>query len=263
MFHASVFAVNDGLKPLIGNRVTARILDQKMNPALSQHWTLTVPAGGTKSDSHEVTWRIPADMPEGYFFLEVTMKDAQGRRVSSRAYWLRVLASLASPDALAKWQAKASAETMSTNGPWLKPQIEDIQTNLSGTILSSKVVGSELHLTVMIKNIGTKPAYPVQLSVESDVYSSLWDDNYFWLPPGESRTVEGTVRLDMNGLDPVTNPAVVKPSDISLSISAWNAIASKLKINQATALTAKSLGNLSKATETSLSVTPEWVNQAK
>ena len=262
-FHASVFAVNDGLKPLIGNQVTARILDQKMNPTFTQHWTLTVPDGGARSDTHEVTWHIPEDMPEGYFFLEVTMKDAQGHRVSSRAYWLRVLASLSNPEALAKWQSKASAEIMSTNGPWLKSQIEESRTDLSAAIVNSKVVGPELQLTVMIKNVGTKPAYPVQLSVGPDSYSTLWDDNYFWLAPGESKTVEGTVRLNMNGLDPISNPAIARPSDISLSVAAWNANSSTLKTNQLTELKAKAFRNSAKVTKILPFLIQGQKNQAK
>ena len=90
-------------------------------------------------------------------------------------------------------------------------------------MVDSKVADHELRLTVNVKNTGANPAYPVQLAVEPDTYSVLWSDNYFWLAPGESVTVEGTVRLDMTGLDPITNPRIATASDLTLSVSAWNA----------------------------------------
>jgi len=79
-----------------------------------------------------------------------------------------------------------------------------------------------------VRNTGSKPAYPVELNVGPDTYSALWSDNYFWLAPGESVVVEGTVRMDMTGLDPVTNPTVAKPSELRLSVSAWNAVPAQL-----------------------------------
>jgi hypothetical protein len=90
--------------------------------------------------------------------------------------------------------------------------------------------GPELHVTAVVKNTGVKPAYPVVLKVDPDTYSVLWSDNYFWLAPGESVVVEGTVRLDMTGLDPVTNPPVANPSELKFSVSAWNADAAQLAL---------------------------------
>jgi len=51
--------------------------------------------------------------------------------------------------------------------------------------------------------------------------------NFFWLAPGEAVNIEGVVRLDMSWLDPITNPRVAAPSDLTLSVSAWNAPAVK------------------------------------
>ena len=222
-FHASVFAVNDEPEPLAGAQITARILDSGMKPVVNDQWKLTVPAIGMKSDSHEVRWLIPADTPESYFFLELTMTGADGRRLSRRAYWLRVLKSLADPAARQKWQAVAVGEPLNTKGPWLKPQIENVPTTISARVVDSKVIDHELRLTVNVKNTGDNPAYPVHLAIDPDAYSVFWSDNYFWLAPGESVTVEGTVRLDMTGLDPITNPRIATASDLTLSVSAWNA----------------------------------------
>jgi beta-mannosidase len=229
-FHASVFAVNDGQEPLAGAQIAARVLDRQMKPVLSEQWKLVLPANGMKSDSHDVSWLIPADTPESYFFLELTMTAANGRRLSRRAYWLRVLKSLADPAARQKWQAAAVAEPLNTTGPWLKAQIENLRTEVLAQVVDSKVADHELLLTAVIKNTGANPAYPVVLAVDPDTYSVLWSDNYFWLAPGESVTLRGTVRLDMTGLDPITNPRIATPSNLTLSVSAWNAVASNFGV---------------------------------
>jgi Exo-beta-D-glucosaminidase Ig-fold domain len=226
-FHASVFAVNDAREPLAGAQIVARILDRGMKPVLNEQWKLTVPGNGMKSESHEVRWLIPADTPESYFFLELTMNGADGRRLSRRAYWLRVLKSLADPAARQKWQAVPVGEPLNTKGPWLKPQIEDVPTTVSARVVDSRVVDHELRLTVNVKNTGLNPAYPVHLAIEPDTYSVVWSDNYFWLAARETVTVEGTVRLDMTGLDPITNPRTAKASDLTLFVSAWNAATSR------------------------------------
>jgi beta-mannosidase len=230
-FHASVFAVNDGQQPVAGVQIAARILDREMKPVLSEQWKLTVPPNGMRSDGHEVRWLIPADAPEGYFFLELTMTGANGRRLSRRAYWLRVLNSLADPAARQKWQAAAVPEPLNTKGPWLKPQIESMPTAVSGRVADSNVSDAELRLSVVVENTGANPAYPVVLAVEPDTYSVLWNDNYFWLAPGETVTVEGTVRLDMTGLDPITTPRIATASGLIFSVSAWNAVASRFGVH--------------------------------
>jgi hypothetical protein len=230
-FNASVFALNDAPEPLAGAQISARILDSGMKPVLNDQWKLTVPANGRKGDGHEVRWLIPADTPESYFFLELTMTGADGHRLSRRAYWLRVLKSLADPAARQKWQSMPVGEPLNTKGPWLKPQIENVPTTVSARLVGSKVVDHELRVTVNVKNTGANPAYPVNLAIGPDAYSVLWSDNYFWLAPGESVTVEGIVRLDMTGLDPMTNPRIATASDLTLFVSAWNAATARLGMN--------------------------------
>jgi hypothetical protein len=158
------------------------------------------------------------------------MTGANGRRLSRRAYWLRVLKALADPVTREKWQAEAVAEPLATNGPWLKPQMASVPAAISARVVESRVVGTELRLTVAVRNTGANPAYPVQLAVAPDIYSVLWNDNYFWLAPEESVTVAGRLRLDMAGLDPITNPRVAAASDLVLSVSAWNAPAREFRV---------------------------------
>ena len=222
-FKPSVFALNDASEPLREARVTARILDRHMQPVVTESWRLTVPAGGRHSEARQLQWPIPADTPEGCFFLELTLKDAAGHQLSRRAYWLRVVQSLADAEARKRWQAGAVREPLATQGPWLKPQLEGVPTTLSAEVTSREASATEARLTLVVKNAGKAPAYPVRIALLPDTCSTVWSDNYFWLAPGESTTVTGLVRLDMRGLDPLSLALVARASDLKVEVSAWNA----------------------------------------
>lgn len=222
-FKASVWALNDGTKPIKDARVTARVLDRTMAAVASIAWKLTIPAGGYRSEERSVFWHIPRDTPESCFFLEVTLTAPSGERLSQQVYWMKVVNKLADPKARREWQAKPTTDPLCKSGPWLKPQVESLPTSLEARLLDAYSDGPEARVTLLVTNTGARPAFPVRVSVEPDVYSNLWSDNFFWLAPGESRKVYGIVRLDMKGMDPITNPPAAALSDIRLGVSAWNA----------------------------------------
>ena len=228
-FRASVFALNDRAQILQGSRISARIYDQQMRVVHEEEWASDVPANGYASEAREVHWPIPANTPEGYLFLELTLSDAQGTRLSRRAYWLRILQMLADPEARKRWQAGPVAEPLTQTGPWLKPQIEALATSLQAAVKVEGQSQKEADLSITVENLGKIPAYPVRLHLLPDVYSVLWTDNYFWLAPGEKVTLRGTVRMDMTGLDPITKPPIASPKDLRVRVSAWNAPATELR----------------------------------
>ena len=222
-FRASIFAVNDAEEPLEGARVIARIFDRNMRQMREARWALSVPGGGHKSEAHDITWHIPPDTPESYFFLEVTLNGPGGAQRSRQIYWVRVLKELADPAARQKWQSAPVPEPLSKSGPWLKPQVAALRTSLTAQGDFHQKSATEAEVTVSVQNTGKKHAFPVRLAVLPDTYSVLWSDNYFWLPPGETATATGTVRLGMAGIDLLTNPPVAKAADLTVEVSAWNA----------------------------------------
>ena len=163
-------------------------------------------------------------------FLELTLSDAQGTRLSRRAYWLRILHMLADPEARKRWQAGPVPEPSTQTGPWLKPQIEALATSLQAAVKIEGQSQKEADLSITVENLGKIPAYPVRLHLLPDVYSVLWTDNYFWLAPGEKVTLRGTVRMDMTGLDPITKPPIASPKDLRVLVSAWNAPVTELRL---------------------------------
>jgi hypothetical protein len=229
-FHASVFALNDREQGLKGGRFRARIYDQAMRVAHEDEWVSDVPPNGYASESHEVRWPIPANTREGYLFLELTLSDGGGSRLSRRAYWLRIVPMLADPEARKRWQAAPVAEPLTQTGPWLRPQIEASATALQAAAKVDHLSQKEIEVSVTIENQGKIPAYPVRLHLLPDFYSVLWSDNYFWLAAGEKATIRGTVRVDMKGLDPITKPPVASRGDLRIRVSAWNAPATELHL---------------------------------
>lgn len=210
-FHASVYALNNGERPVKDAKITATILDPKMQPILRKEWTTDVPAGGYAGKAQEITWSIPADTPKAYYFLELTMQSSKGKQLSQQAYYFRV--------------HTEEASAMTKSGPWLKPQLESVPTSLSAVIKDAhSISATEAQVIVEVTNTGPNPAYPVALNIKPETYSVIWSDNYFWLRPGERKTVQGLVRRDMTGLDLMTqHPKKMKTSDMVLEISAWNA----------------------------------------
>ncbi len=227
-FRASVWALNDAPQPLRGARITARVLDRGFREVLRKSWSLTVPGGGRRSSETQIAWPIPAQTPESHFFLEVTLTAPDGRRLPHQVYCMKVLKALADPAARSEWQANPSTDPLTKTGPWLKPQVQSVPSALNARVVKAKTYGSDAIVTLEIRNTGGAPAFPVRIGVLPDAYSSLWSDNYFWLPPGESRTLTGVIRLDMRGLDPLTRPPVAALADIRIDVSAWNAPALSL-----------------------------------
>lgn len=233
-FKASVFALNDGEQSIKDGCIQVRIFDQEMGIAHDEKWSAVVPPNGLASEARVVSWPIPANTAEGYLFLELSLTDAQGKLISRRVYWLRILKMLADPEARKRWQAAPVPEPLTQTGPWLKPQVEARPTSLGVTAKIEGHSRKEAELSVTVENTGKVPAYPVRIELHPDVYSVLWTDNYFWLAPGETAALRGTVRLDMSGLDPITKPLIASRSDLLIRVSSWNAQGIELRPRLAT-----------------------------
>ncbi|MFI5385151.1 MAG: glycosyl hydrolase 2 galactose-binding domain-containing protein [Fimbriimonadales bacterium] len=222
-FHASVQAVNDGAAPLPRARIRARVLDRNMHEVASKDWVMDLPGMEIPSPVREIDWHIPADTPESYFFLIVSLSDAAGKRLSQQVYWMRTLHRLADPEARRLWQAKPETDPLCDKGPWLRPQLASLPTSLQAKVTAVTTNGKEANVTLVVKNTGSTPAFPVRVGVLPDAYSNVWDDNFLWLAPGESRELRGTIRLDMKGMDPITSPPIALIKDLSIECGAWNA----------------------------------------
>ncbi len=217
-FRASVCAVNSTGKSVTGARITARILDPGMRPALERSWAVSIPSGGVPSTATDISWKAPPNAPRAFYFFELTLQARGGERLSRQLYYFRV--------------HNEDARALSKEGPWLKPQIQRVPTRLAASVRAVRVLSErEAIVTVEVRNAGTRPAYPVSLTITPDTHSAIWSDNYMWLRPGERVTVEGLVRTDMTGLDLISRELKSPISDLSVEVAAWNAEALRLGLN--------------------------------
>jgi len=204
----SIVVVNSTYEALAGMKVSAKTFNIDAAEKASKEEALDVAA-----DSSTKVFELPkADGISKTYFLKLQLKDAAGKLVSENFYWLSTKA-----DTL-DWKHRQDtvytpqAEFGDLSGLNSLPQI-----NLTASRVSGE--GSE---QVTITNPGNAIAFMVHLRVTrgkdgEDVTPILWQDNYFSLLPGESRTV--TAKFDSSLLE--GKEAVVE-------LDGWNAVSATL-----------------------------------
>ena len=211
-------------------RMHAKVLDGDMKVVARKSWTVDVPGGHKSGPARQIRWAIPPETSDGYFFLVVSLTDSEGEELSRQLYWMRVLTSLADPDARRAWQSKPVADPLCDAGPWLRPQVASCPTELKVEVMKQHVEGQGALVELEVSNVGKNPAFAAHVAVEPDVYSHRWTDNYAWIEPGERVRWQGVILVNMKGLDPVTNPPVARATDLTLVVGAWNAPEVRLRL---------------------------------
>jgi exo-1,4-beta-D-glucosaminidase len=134
--------------------------------------------------------------------VRLTLRDGQGNVVSVNSYWVSPF-----PDEL-DWEHPL---------PFNTPQsafadytaLQDLAPPTLDLADQHETSGSENRHTVTVTNRGTGVAFQVHLEIHrsadgEEVLPVLWEDGYFLLLPGESRTVAATYQAsDLAGADPV------------------------------------------------------------
>lgn len=166
---------------------------------------------------------LPDDYTEKFFFLRASVENPAGM-LNQSFYWCKVLERLADAEFRKKYRSEPQNNIDFDKGPWLKPQITALTGGLAGLRLTERTIrsyGSErrLHIKAIVTNAGNIPLFPVKLDIAEDKTLVLASDNYFFLPPEESRNIELEVRIGDNDLRRAT-----------LVLTAWNAESVELAI---------------------------------
>jgi exo-1,4-beta-D-glucosaminidase len=176
----SVAVVNSKYEEFKGLKVTAKIYNLDAAEKGSRDVTMDM-----ASDSSAKAFELPkvAGLSKTYF-LKLQLHDAAGKLISDNFYWLSTKADVLD------WKKKQ--DTVYT------PQAEfgDLTglNSLPQVNLTARRVSSDGAEQVTLSNSGNAIAFMVHLRVTSgkggeDVTPIFWQDNYFSLLPGESRTV--------------------------------------------------------------------------
>jgi hypothetical protein len=97
-------------------------------------------------------------------------------------------------------------------GPWLRPQLSKLPATLDAKIVSAeKESETRGQLVVEVENKGDRPAVMTNVHVAGRV-RYVADDAFFWLEPGEKRTVKLRLRL-LPGQS---------PTNLEVFARAWN-----------------------------------------
>ncbi|MFI1095319.1 discoidin domain-containing protein [Streptomyces sp. NPDC020917] len=163
-----VLAVNHTPRALKGATVTARLLDLSGRQlGTARRTTLDVGASGSAA-AFTAGWT--AGLPDLHL-LRLTLQDAAGTTLSENTYW--------------RYRDAAAMRALNS-APQVKVTAE------LGRVTGS---GDRRSATATVRNRGTAVAAMVRLSLlhgtsGERVLPTLYGDNYLWLLPGESRTVD-------------------------------------------------------------------------
>jgi exo-1,4-beta-D-glucosaminidase len=176
----SVAVVNSTYEALAGVKISAKIYNIDATEKATHDATLDLPA-----DSSVKAFDLPkVDGLSKTYFLKLQLKDAAGKLLSDNFYWLSTKA-----DTLAWAKRQDTVYTPQAEFGDLTGLNSLPQASLNASRVSS--AGSE---QVTVSNPGNAIAFMVHLRVTreragEDVTPIFWQDNYFSLLPGESRTV--------------------------------------------------------------------------
>ncbi len=213
-------------QPMANLKATVRVLDNAFKPLWNKTQAVSLQAGPsvTKVDMGSLT--IPADYRDQFFFVVVDLTDATGKAegrplVSRSTYWPRTTTKL---DDVA-FRQKYLTEPLTPwptfeKGPFLKATVQPTTTTLTATLLGEKRLDeSRSTIQVRVQNKGNAPAFMSQLDVMGAKRAVVASDNFFWLEPGEIRSLTADILWRE------------KPSGTpTVRVSAWNAPAVQLPL---------------------------------
>ena len=200
---------------LKGLRMTVRLMgpDLKERQAWRDLPPFDLAEGAESCKGPSVKFAVPAEFARAFFFVVLDVSDAEGRPRARNVYTFRCPPQLEDAAFRAKYRAKAPQGLLLDKGPWLRPQVQKTPTRLSCRLVSvQRESGSLARMVAEVKNEGARPAVKASVEIPGPV-KWVADDAFFWLDPGETRTVHLRV-LTSSGSSATDLRAVAR---------AWNA----------------------------------------
>lgn len=150
-----------------------------------------------QTEKHQ-SWTIPANYNNRIFFVIAELK-SEGRLISRSVYWPRTVPQMSSPEFYQKYVSGPCFWPELTDGPFLKNVLQKApKTRLTFDIISKKSHrDGQYRITdylLNVSNIGTAPSPVTWLDLKETAPQFYAGDNFFWLWPGEKKTVPLKVR---------------------------------------------------------------------
>jgi len=194
-------------------QLTVRALDPHFAEYWRQSLSVSVQPGPSVTRASLGEFSIPDAWNDRFFFLIAELRGSDGLLVSRSVYWPRCLSLLSNVATRKEYRAGPRPTLTLEHGPWLKPQTAANATTLEASLVGQRALGPDRsQLTLRVRNTGTRPAVNVQVNLDGTKRSFYGTDNFVWLEPGESRSLE----FEVWWRDPATRSAA------TVSVGAWN-----------------------------------------
>ncbi|WP_128548103.1 glycoside hydrolase family 2 protein [Larkinella soli] len=193
--------------------VSVSVWDDAFRPLWAKEVRLTASTGPSVTSASAGSFTIPPAYKDRFLFIVSELKDAAGKLVSRSVYFPRSLTKMDDKAFYDQYLAEPIAWPTLEKGPFLKPTVQKSATRLESRLLSMKKLDdTRSQLVVQVRNTGTTPAFMTRIDLTGVKRALVADDNYFWLAPGESRSLSADILWRET---PAGNVQVV--------VSAWNA----------------------------------------
>lgn len=203
-----------GAEPAEGLQASVEVFDAAFDSVWRKTGGVRLEPGPSVAKLDLGSLTIPERFQDTFFFLVAELRRADRTLVSRSVYWPRCLSKMNDAAFRAKYRATPQPTLTLDRGPWLKPQVAAQPTSLELALLDTEQRAADRsRLRVRVKNPGTKPAFMTRVDIEGVRRAFYATDNFFWLAPGEERTLD----LEVLWRDPAARGRA------TVSASAWNA----------------------------------------
>ncbi|MDR0870107.1 MAG: hypothetical protein LBN39_04870, partial [Planctomycetaceae bacterium] len=175
--------------------VSVRIFDDSYKILYDKKQPFEVADGISVNQADFEAFAIPSDYKSRYFYAVTELYGADGKTVSRSAYRPRTIAAMEDAEQFKKYVAGPVAFPTLTQGPWLKDTVQKSpKTTLKVERTEPKPNNPrDFEQKLTLTNTGKFPCPLVILDIASADVVVDCSDNYFWLEPGETKTITATI----------------------------------------------------------------------
>lgn len=212
-FPIAVKVLNGVDKNGFNGEVSVEIFDHQFNLFHIQNKAIDVKPGTSVSSISMESWIIPDNYKQKFFFVVTTLYDNQHNKLSQTEYWPRTIKNMEDPDYYKRYTTEPVPWPTLNDGPWLKPMVKSDKTTLQITdIKMGAFTANQGKFSFSITNTGTKPSFMTTINITGCSRAFYTNDNFFWLRPGESKSIELNIMFRNN--QPVNS--------FNLKVGSWN-----------------------------------------
>ena len=192
-------------------KIKVAVLNSSFKELWSDEQKISLKKGVYVEKLKQGQFAIPEQYKNNFFFVVAELSDNKGGLISRSVYWPRTTQLMDDTAYRNDYIEKPQPWPIFENGPWLKPTVAKSKTTvkINEVTLKNKTNDRKV-FEVKISNTGKHPSFMTQLDISEDNLYYL-SDNYFWLSPGETKTVELNIWIKE------------EESNTNIQLSSWNA----------------------------------------